>query len=143
MASYRVKIRTKLGSLREKIVEADSESEAIALAKESFPLQEKIWIEGEPSDTPLKPESDKETKNRIGEMKRDAEITKAQSKRTEGLVWLAVGVFLTVVTFLFVRNAFIIAFGPVIWGGYIFKSADTRIKNLQAEKDAGLPFIER
>lgn len=143
MLSYKVKIRTNLGSTREKVVQADSEAAAIELAKGSFPLHEKVWVEGEPSESPPASNAERENKDRIMELKRSAEMDKAKAKRTEGLIWFSVGAVLTIITFLFVRNAFIIAFGPVIWGAYIYKKADKRYRTLLEDRAAGLPFIER
>ncbi len=143
MPQFNVQILTKLGSHRSKLITADSEEEAIAAAKDAFPLNEKVWIEGEAQEVANKKETSYRTPDRLMEMKRNAEIEKAKAKRGEGLIWFIVGAIITLVTYFFVRNAFIIAFGPVIWGAYIYKSADTRIKRLNEEHAAGLPFIER
>ncbi|EDY80395.1 hypothetical protein VDG1235_4 [Verrucomicrobiia bacterium DG1235] len=143
MLSYHVQIRTKLGSVRSKTIQAESEEAAISIAKSNFPLHESVWVEGDPQETPAETGPSQESLNRISDMKRAAEMHKAQAKRTEGLIWFGVGAFLTIVTFLFVRNAFIISFGPIIWGFFIYKKADSRIKTLAEEQAAGLPFIER
>ncbi len=143
MPSFNVQILTKLGSQRSKLISANSEEEAIAAAKSAFPLNEKVWIEGEPQELADKKEDSFRTPDRLMEMKRNSEIEKAKARRSEGLIWFLVGAAITLLTYFFVRNAFIIAFGPVIWGAYIYKSADARIKRLNEEQAAGLPFIER
>lgn len=44
MNAYEVKVTTKLGSVYENTIIAESEEEAIARAKKKYPLQQKISI---------------------------------------------------------------------------------------------------
>lgn len=140
MLSYNVHVKTKLGSLRSKAVPAESEEEAIAKAKESFPLYEEVWVEGEPQAYDEAQEDKADPLDRIGEMQRDAEIEKRKNKRSEGMVWLGIGAVLTLAMLLFYREAALVCLAPVIWGGYLYKRNDTAIKKLEKNRADGIPF---
>ncbi|MBC2604735.1 hypothetical protein [Pelagicoccus albus] len=132
MPIYSIQIRTKLGSVRSKTISANSEDEAIQAGKDAFPLHEKVWSDGEVSETKDDETRRAESQARIEEMKLNADLAKAKSKRSEGLIWLGVGITLTLAALVFMRDATLIALGPVIWGGYMFKKADSRYKALSA-----------